>query len=433
MERNCFESQLIVNSDDYLRNRFGSIKLKLVRGFYGLNIDSRIASEITGHYVEWRDTVELLPMRVWFKKSGFKDFSGLPVDVDKWIGCYCSSTGFLAARFNDNPLCNVVSYDYKYSKWVNKKSVKRGNDVYIRLLKDKFNPFFNSKNHKCFFSTVVNSRRKRVQHTRMLYVTGTCDHNITGDISASWVAFGKYWNEFITRIRDTFGKVAYIRTWQSQDNGYPHFHSLIYFFDFEFSVVYWHQDNSFRVHNRQKVVVNHRSGKKDFCRDVIKSFWKWGHLDVKCCDNTKDALKDLLKYVTRDLKGGSADLTNAMVWYFGKKSFAVSDAFYDLFGGCASLEPSDADLINAEGVIQEVIQEDKLIGIDVFPVIPRDLMPYYTQLTLVDWMDPPDPPPEMCEFLDNFADSCEPVKFNHLDNGVVVTIYKYKGGDNFYG
>jgi hypothetical protein len=351
----------------------------------------------------------------------------MPVDVDKWINVYNENTRMFADRFNDNPNCNIAVFEYKYSKWINKKSVKRGNDIYIKILKDKFNPFFKSKNHKDFFITSQNINRKRVRRTRMLYITGTCDHNITGNISASWLSFGNYWNEFITRLRDVFGKVGYIRTWQSQDNGYPHFHALIYFFDHEFTAVHWDPDDTWRIHNKQKVVINRKNDKKAYCRDLIKSFWKWGNLDIQCCSNTKDALRDLLKYVIRDLEGGASDLTNAMVWYFRKRSFAVSDAFAVLFSTAdASLEPSDADLINAVGVTQEAIQEDELIGIDVFPIIPRNLMPFYTQLTLKDWLDPPDPPPEIVDFLENFADSCEPVKFKVNSSGVTTTIYKYK-------
>jgi len=405
------------------------IKLKLVRKLYGLNLDHNSLIGIKNSYVEWRDTVEILPMRLWFKKTGFIDFSNIPVDVDKWINFYTENTRLFATRFNDNPLCNAAAYEYKYCKWVNKKSVKRGNDVYISLLEKKFKPFINSKKHKSFFSTVINSKRKRIRHTKLLYLTGTCDQSITGPIAGSWISFGLYWNEFITRIRDLFGKVAYIRTWQSQDNGYPHFHTLIYFYDFDFTVVYWDNDNSWRIHNKQKIVVDRRSGKKDYCRNVIKSLWKWDNLDIKCCNNTKAALTDLLKYVTRDLQNGACDLTNAMVWYFGKKSFAVSKSFYELFGcKSASVEPTDADLINAVGVTQEVTQEDQLVGIDVFPIIPQSLLPNYTQLTLKDWLHPPDPPPEIVNFLDNFADSCEPVKFNHRSDGVTVTVFKFKNG-----
>ena len=401
---------------------------------YGFNVNHSTIPEIVGLFVDWRDTIEVLPMRLTHKKVGYMNFKDTPVSMDKWLSDRDSRRINLKAYpFNDNPTCEAVSYEYLEQSWINKKSVKRGNDVYIKLLQEKFSPFYHSKNHTSFFSTQLNSKRRITRRTRMLYLTGTCDHAITGDIVASWGSFGAYWNHFITCLRNRFGKCAYIRTWQSQDNGYPHFHALIYFYDFEFSAVYWEPDKSWRIHNRQKVVVNKRTHKKEYCRDVIKDLWRWGNLEIKCCDNTKNAIRDLLKYVLRDLEGGASDLTNTMVWYFGKKSFSVSDSFMRLFGDVgASLEPSDADLINAVGGIQEATQKDSLVAIDIFPILPKELMPFATQMSLdtpqntyPSETEPPDPPPEVSHFLDLFADLCAPISSYKRDDGVKITVYKY--------
>lgn len=459
----------LISYEDPCRNRWGAIKLKLVQHQYGLNVNGDTIPELRSLYVDWRDAVELLPMRLTHKKVGYMNFKDTAVGVDKWLlERQISAPELVSTRFNDNTACEAVAYEYLSQSWINKKSVKRGNDVYISMLQDKFNPLFYSKNHREFFSTVLNSKRRVCRRTRMLYLTGTCDHAKVGDIASAWGTFGARWNHFITRVRDVFGKTAYIRTWQSQDNGYPHYHCLIYFFDFEFSAVYWEPDKSWRIHNRQKVVINHKTGAKDYCRDVFKDLWQWGHLDVKCCDNSKSALTDLLKYVLRDLEGGASDLTNTMVWYFQKKSFAVSTShkrcmncgsihgmeteacdcgdrgsgitscnvfeqtsigFFELFGADgASLEPSDADSINAEGVTQEGTQEGKLVCIEIYPIIPREMMPYYQQLSLDRLNKPPDPPPERVEFLENFALSCAPASSTTRADGVKVIVYKYKDG-----
>lgn len=416
---------------DPCRNKWGAIKLKLVQHTYNLNVNASTIPELTRLYVDWRDAIELLPMRLTHKKVGYMNFKDTAVSADKWIyERECTSPGLLSVRFNDNPKCEAVSFEYLDQTWINKKSVKRGNDVYVDMLRKKFAPLINSQNHEEFFSTALNSKRRRVRRTRMLYLTGTCDQAITGDIAASWTAFGKYWNRFITGIRNKFGKAVYIRTWQShsepKSQGYPHFHALIYFEEIEFTTVYRPSDKSWRIHNRQEVVINKRTKKKKPCIDVLVDGWKWGGLEVLCCDSSRGALTDLLKYVLRDLEGGASDLTNTMVWYFQKKSFAVSRGFEELFG--AFSEPENADLINAEGVIQEGTQEGTLVAVDVFPILPRDLMPFYRQLRLDELGTPPDPPPELVGFLDLFADLCAPAKSYTREDGVVVTVYKYADG-----
>jgi len=430
LSANKLLAEPIIDYSDPCRNRWGAIKLKLVQSQYGLNVTSDTIPDLKNLYVDWRDTVELIPMRLTHKIVDSMNFKDTPVDAATWLKEF-SNTGLIAETFNDHPNCNFVVYERLKQTWINKKSVKRGNDVYCRMLQEKFKPLFTSKNHTAFFDTHLNSKRKRTRTTRMLYLTGTCDQAIVGDIVAAWGSFGAYWNHFITSLRDLFGKSAYIRTWQSQNNGYPHFHALVYFFDWEFPVIYRASDKSWRIHNRQKVIVNKKSGAKEPCINAIVDRWKWGGLEVKCCDNTKSALRDLLKYVLRDLEGGASDLTNTMVWYFNKKSFAVSRSFMGLFG--AFEEPSNADLINAVTDIQEGTQEDRLVAIDIFPILPRELMPFCTQMSLdapqneaPSDTEPPDPPPEVSRFLDLFADQCAPVSSNTRDNGVVVTVYEYK-------
>lgn len=421
---------LVVYEDPCRTKNFNMVKLKLVRNFYGLNLDKSTLPDLKNLYLEWRDTVELIPMRLKFRTYGLLDVKNLPVGVDQWIYSFNERTHRIAVPFNDKPGCSLICYEDFVYKWINKKSCKRGNDVYIRLIRDRFNPLIESSENMDFFSTTVNDHRKRIRRTRMLYLTGTCDPIKTGSLVASWVSFGVYWNHFITSLKNVFGKTAHIRTWQSQKNGYPHYHALIYFFEFEFTVVKkWDevkQKDVWRIHNRQHVVTNRKTGAKEPCIDVIVDRWKWGGLEVVCCENSRSALKDLLKYVLRDLEGGESDLTNTMVWYFGKKSFAVSRSFEKLFGVGAFEEPSNADLINAKGIVQEAIPKDELISIDIFPLIPREMFPEYRQLFIETWKDPPDPSPEMVNFLDNFALSCVPSSSGVNDRGVSFTVYKFR-------
>ena len=427
------ETELLLTSDyDDLCNRHKSLRVKLVRKRFGAILKKEQLPELINIYKTWRDTVEVLPIALTYKIVTYKDFKNTPVDVDKWIDDFNSRTSRFACRFNDNPKNEMVCFeDYEIER-ILKKCCKRGNDVYIRQINEKFKPLLNSNKHINFFSIEINDKRKRIRKTRLLYITGTCDQKITGNLSESWITFGAYWNSFITNIREMFNGVEYIRTWQSQKNGFPHFHALVYFKDFEFTAVKWIEKNgsiSWRVHNRQML-------NRVPVRDKIKNAWKWGNLDIKCCNDSKKALKDLIKYVTRDLEGGESDLTNTMVWYYGKQSYSISGGFMALFDvEKTSLEPSDDESINAEGVIQSSNDSKKtLVKIEVFPVLKWSTLYDLVKNTLDKCEIDDKPPPQIIEYLKFFEYSCKPVKSTKKEfNGFLVDVisYDYKEGVEF--
>lgn len=428
---------LILNDNDIFCNSDGCIRRALVRKTYGLHyIDGtnvlaqvkplklRQLEEISDLYVTWRDDIEKMPVLLTYTKNNFMDFSNIPVDPDKWINGFIEKTGKIAVRHTPNsPIVYYESEDHEL-RFI--ESIKRGNSRYIELLQQKFKPLFQSKEHKQFFSTYVNKKRKIVQRTRLLYVTGTTDPKYYNySISNAWLGFGKTWNTFITSIRQQFGKVLYLRVWQTHENGYPHFHALLYFPDYEFTTIKNREFNPrknkyeyiWRVHNRQK--LNNR-----YVRDRIKETWKAGYLDIKCCSDTKKAIKDIVKYVTRELQGGKENITNAAVWYFGKQVFAISKGFLELFKVKSIVEPNDADLINAIGVTQRDSSNKKLIRIEVFPYIRDKILKKTYENTLYNWSDLDADPPPVVNFVNNFINSCAVSSVKVRDDGVFVMVYK---------
>jgi hypothetical protein len=244
-------NSLYISDYEPFCNRHGSIRVKLVRKHFGVTLKKEDLSTLIDIHKTWRDTDEVMPIKLTYEVVKHIDLTKLPVDPDKWIDKYNADTGKIAVRFNEKS--NIVCYEGEESEWVTKKCCKRGNDVYIRQVREKFKPLLYTKNHKQFFSTRVNDKRKRIRKTRLLYITGTCDHSITGDISNSWICFGSYWNNFITNIREMFNGVEFVRAWQSQENGYPHFHALVYFKDYEYTAVRWVESGgskSWRIHIR---------------------------------------------------------------------------------------------------------------------------------------------------------------------------------------
>jgi hypothetical protein len=367
-------------------------------------------------YVYWRDFDEFMPVKFNYKDQKIVDVNELNTTTELYCN-YLQNNSIKATSYLD-----FVFYESLRSEWHFIKSCKRGNDIYINEIEKKFKPLIEAE-PKIFFDTTINLNRKINRFTPMLYLTATMDPKTT-TIEKAWLNFGNYWNTFITNIRKQFGKLFYLRAWQSQENGYPHWHALIYFDDILFSSVYNWDNNkklTWRISSRQKL----HKGDKLTIRQRFKKAWIHGNLDIQCISNTQDCFKDLLKYVTRELEGGESDLTNAMVWYFGKQSFAYSKDFFNKITGkkmCIDLaEPNNADLINAISTNSNF----DLVSIEVFPVLPASFFKSFYQSTIKDWVDPPDPPPELIQRLELLQEECS-VKYSVRKDGVKIICYSLK-------
>ena len=119
----------------------------------------------------------------------------------------------------------------------------------------------------------------------------------------------------------------------------------------------------------------------------------------------------------------------------GSSNFTIiKSGFIGLFGSDLTIgEPTDDDLINAEGVIQRNNSKEKLIRIEVFPVLRWSDLENLFKNTLYFWENDIGPPPPVVDFLNNFVDSCKPVKFNKkkLNDGFFVDIITYDYGGFF--
>jgi len=285
---------------------------------------------------------------------------------------------------------------------------KRGNDVYVKNIKRQLDVFISGE-PLVFFDPSWGKKS-----TPMLYITCTCDHAIVGeDPGVVWLRFGKMWNNFISKLRQRYGKTAYIRAWQSQNNRYPHVHCLVLFVDRikdPFNVVEWvNKDGS----------VSYRLPANSNDRKFIKNAWSFGFCDVKCIQDTSSSFKDLLKYVTRDLEGGESVKTNSAVWFFQKRSFAVSDEFEKFFKASVK-EPEVPDL---EHLCMDNSNMD-IVRINVFPVMGVRFVPETWQKTLIC----EDPPPDLAVFFDHLKfvcdeTECKPSK-ELSDRGIRVFVWR---------
>ena len=354
--------------DRDLVNEWGSLRLCKVQSAFGY--DSKIHKQetlldtnfLTEIYTRWRDLKEVVPIKYVYQD---KELRYLGSDAQKYVNGVYAITGHLYSEHK-----GYVTIPKEVNEWKFPIAVKRGNEQYIRIIKDRMAPFLQQEPITFF------DRSWGVKKTNMLYVTLTVDPAYCGN-DMGYLDFGTWFNSWITNLRNQFGDLVYIRAWQSQESGYCHAHALIYFIDTEFTAVYWKPDNSFRLPSRSKV------------RSAIKKAWRWGNCDIICVDNTQDAFKDLLKYVTRDLEGGESDLTNALLWYFRRQAFAISRNFAEVVWGeprsIDLAEPGNADLIEPNMCNSNL----PLIRIEIFPMIRQDLFSKAFEIHNKTLMEPP--------------------------------------------
>lgn len=413
------------------------MRLKNIRKYYGFVTldDSKVKAqlglltkkhleELTRLYVHWRDEVEYIPMRLTYREQKILNFKDTPIDPVKWCKIHDEKFRDREKTFRSG---QTVYCEGERQKWIHPQTIKRGNEPYIRLVKQKFKPLI--ENSPLEYFPTENPTRKRKRKTNLLYLTGTCDQTNFNGIADSWLKFGELWNKFITNLRQQFKGAEYIRTWQSQKNGYPHFHALVWF-PFEFSVVpNWDKKNklTWRLTTRQKL----NKGDNVTVRQRIKTAWKGGHLDICAVSDIGQAFKDMLKYVTRDLEGGESDLTNAMAWYFGKRTYSISKNFQSKVwgtGGIDLAEPTNADLIES----QCSNSNSDLKRIEVFPIIKHEDLDFSYQKDILNMDHEPDPPPNVVDYFEDFVDSCEPVIFNQKTNpdGSTIEIIVYRRKQN---
>ena len=188
--------------------------------------------------------------------------------------------------------------------WIVVKASKRGNDVYFRRVFKRFAPILKMPDVKFF-----NPKERGIKKTRLLFVTLTWDIKIDS-LSDAWSKIGEDFNRYMAGLRKKFGRISYIRVWESFESGYPHIHLLVYFHDSEFRV-FLHK-GKFRILQKQE-------------------FENWhSFVDVQGLPSLHIGLRYVLKYLTKGYLGDPKGiLTFSLCWLFRKQSFAVSQRFTD--------------------------------------------------------------------------------------------------------
>jgi len=285
------------------------------------------------------------------------------------------------------------------------KARKRGNDVdayridrRMKALKDAILPF-------------VQSGPGRIRWTNAMYVTGTVDPRaVDCDLEYAWKYLGVWFNEFLARLRKkltcitvevqdkdgkavvrevrTAPKIRFLRSWESHESGWPHFHAILCL---EWGVrgqPHWpvFQDKN----GRWRVKDKH----------ILEECWPYGFLDaIALTPGTLEKnLENVLWYVSKNLSDMDYRLvsrwprkrllTQSMLWYYRKRSYAVSRAL---------LRPSQDDLIKRTSIIQTDLEGNEVL----VPEVPAFLYDFVglvrrkdTELARDDWYKEYSEPPD---------------------------------------
>jgi uncharacterized OB-fold protein len=162
------------------------------------------------------------------------------------------------------------------------------------------------------------------------------------DIKESWVdkkkGISHTWTLFNKSLVGEFGKIEYMRVWESRDDYMPHTHALIVFKEHRFKIMQHIDENgdlSYRL-------VDPSDSEK------IKSFWH-SFVDIKGVTSIKAGVSEIVKYLL-DLSSEKGDKTHSMVWLFNMQSYAITRGFLTALDeklvNIDLSEPGEADLIS---------------------------------------------------------------------------------------
>jgi len=243
------------------------------------------------------------------------------------------------------------------------KAAKRGNDVYNRRIRERFNEVMRLPNVNFF-----NYKDRSSKHTtRALFTTLTYDPGKLS-IGEAWEAVGEHYNRFISGIRAKYGPVSVLRVWEAQKNGHPHIHMIMVFESAEF--------NAFHYNGAWRVAEKHD----------IEGSWEHGFSDVEALASLRGGLAYIAKYLGKvhGLSGGASSdevedsglsslvsrgslYTLGLMWIFRKRAFSVSGSWCDLIRAMhnSNSDVSYWELVQVDlggGAPAEAIQRWILLG-----------------------------------------------------------------------
>jgi len=202
---------------------------------------------------------------------------------------------------------------------------KRGNMVYAARVRKVFRPLsFLCESHKgndlpFIYPTTI----KNYYHGSFIWVTLTYDAKRCSKDDA-WKNIGNELNEYLSKLRQKYGKFSILRNFEAFKNGYPHSHMLLLFHDHEFLIKKWKDPSG----EYQYIIVS-KSDSYGSTLKLDKSYFQHGwHSYVKATAVTNlGGVAYTLKYLTKESFTQNNYNTSAHLWLYKKQSYSMSQDF----------------------------------------------------------------------------------------------------------
>ncbi len=194
-----------------------------------------------------------------------------------------------------------------------RRGVKRGDELYRRIVERRFGRLKRVVNRDCMFSM----KDRGIVHSNVLLITLTYDPKRIS-LSDAWERVGVDYNRWRALVRRQFGEFNVVRVWESHESGYPHIHVVA-----EFKV---------KVFRGRRLKKHYHPFGSDF--DALISAWSHGFSYVFLGNSTVGAFNYVGKYLTKSVSAkasGKARLGLALMWLFRKRSFSISGAFFKAY------------------------------------------------------------------------------------------------------
>lgn len=177
----------------------------------------------------------------------------------------------------------LMFYNPLDKKYISVRGMKRGDKKHARIASSSFD-------RAQLLKPIVHTQQRTKSspaRTNTLWISLT----YPGDVgSEAYQHVGKDFNRFLSAIRKRFGKIQYVRVWESQVRGTPHIHAIIIF-----------QNKTWAWEYRRSKKNPKRKIPRIFGYKEVKKYWSH-HSDVQAVDDYEQKLRYIKKYLTKQLE-----------------------------------------------------------------------------------------------------------------------------------